>query len=382
MDFSLSEEQEAVRDLATQIFQGSVTVERVKEVEASTERFDRELWRSLADANLLGIALPEAAGGSGLGMTEVVLVLEQLGRVVAPVPYWATVVCGALAIAAHGTDAQRERWLPGVVQGDVLLTAALAEPGVNDVLRSGVRATPAGDGWTLDGSKPSVPIGHLADAMLVPATLPAESGPGEIAVFVVERGAAGLTNEVATTTDRSLVAHVTFDGTPAEALGDPAAGQATLEALLDRALLGLAAIQVGVCEEAVRMAAEYTSTREQFGRPLSTFQGAQLKAADGYIGTEAIRVTTLQAAWKLDVGRDASTDVLVAKWWASEAGQHVVHITQHLHGGMGADIDYPVHRYFLWGKQIEDTLGGASATLAHLGARIADNPIAHAGASA
>ena len=365
MDFKLSEEQEAVRGLAEQIFQGSASVERVKEVEAGDDRFDRDLWRALADANLLGIALPDDVGGSGLGAIETVLVLEQQGRVVAPVPYWATIVCGALPIAAHGTPAQRERWLPGVVRGEIILSAALSEAGVNDALRPGVRATADGDAWRLDGRKPSVPIGHLADAVLVPA-----STPDGVAVFLVERGAA--TAEVAVTTDRSLVAHLTFDGTPAEVLGDAPAGERTLAWMLDRALLGLAAIQIGVCEEAVRLAAEYTSNRIQFGKPLASFQGAQLKAADGYIGTEAIRVTTLQAAWKLDVGREASDDVLVAKWWASEAGQQVVHITQHLHGGMGADIDYPVHRYFLWGKQIEDTLGGASATLARLGARIAE----------
>jgi acyl-CoA dehydrogenase len=142
--------------------------------------------------------------------------------------------------------------------------------------------------------------------------------------------------------------------------------------MLDRALLGLAALQVGVCEEALRLAAEYTSQRVQFGKPLSSFQGAQMRAADAFIDVECIRVTVLQAAWKLDAGRDASSDVMVAKWWASEAGQHAVHNTQHLHGGMGADIDYPVHRYFLWGKQIEDTLGGASAQLARLGSMIAE----------
>ncbi len=129
--------------------------------------------------------------------------------------------------------------------------------------------------------------------------------------------------------------------------------------MFDLALLGLCAIQVGVCEAATEQAAAYTSQREQFGKPLSTFQGVQLRAADAYIDTEAIRVTTMQAAWKLDAGLPAHADVLVAKWWAAEAGQHAVHNTQHLHGGMGADIDYPIHRYFLWGKQIEDTLGGA-----------------------
>jgi acyl-CoA dehydrogenase len=367
VNFDLSEEQQAVRDLAAQIFEGHASVERVKAVEASDERVDRELWRALADANLLGIAVPEEHGGSGLGVVEACLVLEQQGRVAAPVPYWATVLCGALPIAAHGTASQRARWLPDVVRGDTVLTAALAEAGANDPLVPTVVAEPDGDGFRLDGYKPSVPQAAVASAVLVPATGP--DGPG---VFLVEAGAAGLSSEIATTTDRSLVAHLTFAGVPAECLGEPATGVRTLGRLLDVALVGLCALQVGVCEAAVRMAAEYTSNRTQFGRPLATFQGAQLKAADGYIGTEAIRVTMLHAAWKLDAGRDASTDVMVAKWWASEAGQEVVHITQHLHGGMGADIDYPVHRYFLWGKQIEDTLGGSSAQLARLGKALAE----------
>jgi 3-oxocholest-4-en-26-oyl-CoA dehydrogenase beta subunit len=362
VNFALSEEQTAVRELAEQIFQGSSPPDRVKEIEAGDDRIDRELWKALADANLLGIALPEAVGGSGLGAVETALVLEQQGRVVAPVPYWATVVLGALPIARFGSDDQRAKWLPGVIAGDTFLTAALAEPGVNASLTPGVRATEQGGGWVLDGMKPSVPAAHVAHAVLVPAQTDAGA-----AVFVVEAGAAGLTAEIAETTDRSLVAHLTFDGVSAESLGELSAGEQALESLFDLALLGLCAIQVGVCEAATEQAAAYTSQREQFGKPLSTFQGVQLRAADAYIDTEAIRVTTMQAAWKLDQGLPAHADVLVAKWWAAEAGQHAVHNTQHLHGGMGADIDYPVHRYFLWGKQIEDTLGGAAATLAHLG---------------
>jgi 3-oxocholest-4-en-26-oyl-CoA dehydrogenase beta subunit len=141
--------------------------------------------------------------------------------------------------------------------------------------------------------------------------------------------------------------------------------------MLERARTGLCALQLGVTEEAVRRAAAYLSERHQFGRPLSTFQGTMLRAADAYIDTEAIRVTTWQAAWRLDTGRAAAEAVAVAKWWASEAGQRVVHSTQHLHGGLGADIEYPIHRYFLWGKQIELMLEGPSAQLARLGASIA-----------
>src|SRR5438132_10400931 len=144
MDFSLSEEQQAVRDLAAQIFDGRATVARVKEVEATSDRIDRDLWRQLADANLLGIALPEEAGGSGLGMVELCLLLEEQGRRVAPVPLWAALILGALPLAEFGSPAQRAAWLPGVVAGEVILTAALDEAVAADPRRPAVSASADG----------------------------------------------------------------------------------------------------------------------------------------------------------------------------------------------------------------------------------------------
>ncbi len=366
MDFSLSDEQVAVRDLAEQIFQTAATVDTVKAVEATDDRVDQTLWQALADANLLGVCLPEDVGGSGLGFLECCLLLEQQGRVVAPVPCWATLVLGALPIAEFGTAAQRQAWLPGVIAGTTVLTAALAEPGVNDPLRPSVHARRDGPTWRLDGRKVAVPAAHVAAQVLVPAAT--DDG---VAVFLVDPHGPGAHLERALTTNREVHPHLLLDGTPGEPLGAPEAGARILTGMTERALLGLCALQVGVCEAAVRLAADYTSQRVQFGKPLSTFQGVALRAADGYILTEAIRVTMQQAAWRLDAGRDAAADVLVAKWWASDGGQRVVHLAQHLHGGLGADIDYPVHRYFLWGKQIEDTLGGASAQLARLGEALA-----------
>lgn len=366
MNFDFTEEQEAVRDLAAQIFAGHATVERVKAAEVSDDRVDRELWKALAAANLLGIALPDDVGGSGFGVIELCLLLEQQGRVVAPVPLWPTLILGAPAIAEFGSPEQRDRWLPGVANGETLLTAALSEPGANDPTGSSVTASPDGATWRLEGSKPSVPAGHVADCVLVPARVAEDAGT--IGVFLVEPASSGVGVERAITTNRELVTHLTFDGAHGDLL---ATGANALGWMLDRALVGLCAMQVGVAEAALSMAADYSSNRYQFGKPLSTFQGVALKAADAYIDTEAMRVTMWQAAWKLAEGRDATADVLVAKWWASEGGQRVVHTTQHLHGGLGADVDYPIHRYFLWGKQIEDTLGGASATLARLGSVLA-----------
>jgi acyl-CoA dehydrogenase len=338
MDFSFDETQDAVRDLAAQIFQGQGSVERVKEVEASDERFDRALWGELAKADLLGLCLPEQVGGGGLGMVELALVLREQGRVVAPVPLVTTVVA-AMALGDH-------ELVPGVIAGDVVLSLAV------DHHPSAPRPTVSGD--RLTGRVLSVPYGHVADGVLV-AT--------DAGVYLVDPSAAE--RQVAVATDRTKVAHLTFESTPGERL-DVGEGF-----LLDRYRTGLAAIQVGVCEAALKMTAAYTSTRQQFGRPLSTNQGVALRAADAFIDIRAIDATLWQAAWRLDEGLDATKAAMVAKWWASDGGQRVVHATQHLHGGMGADVDYPVHRYFLWGKTIEQTLGGPALQLADLGKELA-----------
>jgi alkylation response protein AidB-like acyl-CoA dehydrogenase len=367
MDFSLSEEQRAVGELAAQILAGHATPERVREVEASRDRFDRELWRELARANLLGISLPEPVGGSGLGIVESCLLLEQQGRRVAPVPLLATLVSAASTIAEHGSRELAHRWLPGVVSGEVVLTAALAERGENDPLRPGATATRDRGSWRLDGSKIAVPAAHVASRVLVPAR--AEEGIG---VFVVDPAGEGVSLERVETTDRQVQCNLVLSGAPADGVvADPARGEPVVGWMVERTMVGLCALQVGVAEEALRMAAAYTSERRQFGRPLATNQGVALRAADAYIDVEAMRATMWQAAWRLSAGLEASREIMAAKWWASEAGQRVVHTTQHLHGGLGADVDYPVHRYFLWGKQIEVTLGGASYQLARLGERIA-----------
>lgn len=343
MDFTFSEEQEAAGALAEQIFQARGTVERVKALEASPERFDRDLWGELASANLLGLSLPDDVGGSGFGVVELCLVLEQQGRVVMPVPLLATVTT-AMAVAEFGTAEQRKAWLPGVAEGDVVLTAALEPGGV------------------------SVPAAHVADRIAVPL------GDGRLGL--VDPNGAGVALAVAETTNRDLAGHLTVGAdADVEPLGGDDASSSAEQWLRDRWLVGLCALQVGVTAAALRLAADYTSSRTQFGKPLSTFQGVAIKAADAYIAIEAMRVTMLQAAWRLDEGRDAREEVLVAKWWAAEGGHRVVHITQHLHGGIGADIDYPVHRYFLWGKQLEVALGGAGETLSRLGAALASRPL-------
>jgi acyl-CoA dehydrogenase len=349
---TLTEEQQELAELATAAFGRNGSADQIAAAEDSADGFDRALWADLADAGLLGVAVPEAYDGLGFGPIEVALVCEQLGAHVTPVPLIPTLVTAQL-LAAHGSDAQRKAWLPGIAAGEVV--AAIAP------LQSVATATY--DDGRLSGRLVGVAWAHSADLLLVPV--------GD-AVVAFAPSADGVTAQRGTTTAREIALDLDLNTVAAERIGESGAA----EWLRQRWFASLASTAAGVADGAVRLTASYTSEREQFGKPLSTFQSVALKAADAYLDATAIRAAARQAAWKLDSAPDARLEVLTAAWWAAEAGQHAVHITQHLHGGMGADITYPVHRYFLWGKQIELLLGGASSLLAELGEALEGYPAA------
>jgi alkylation response protein AidB-like acyl-CoA dehydrogenase len=283
-------------------------------------------------------------------------------------------VLGALPIAQFGTDAQRKQYLPGVVAGDTVLTAALVETGTV-ALHPTATAKVDGDGWRLDGVKTCVPAGFIADRILVPA---AGDDDGGLVVLIVDPNSSGVTRERQDTTSGIPQARLELDGVRVEAsdvLGDGESGVEIVDWIVERTTAAMRSIATGVCEQALQMTAEYTKTREQFDRPIATFQAVGQRAADAYIDTEAVRLTALQAAWRLEEGLPATAEVAVAKFWAADGGQRVVHAAQHLHGGIGVDRDYPLHRYFLWAKELELTLGGATPQLLKLGAILAAEPV-------
>lgn len=362
MQFDFSEDHASISELARQIFATRTDTTVLQSIERSGG-FDAELWSALAGADLLTIAVPEAAGGAGMGMLGLVALLEQQGRRVAAVPVWATVAGAALPLAEFGSDAQKQEWLPGLLDGSQLVTGAFDVAGGADIP---VRAEAAGDGWSLTGEIAAVPAAEQAAAFLTPVRLP----DGGVAVVIVRTGADGVALTPVDVTDHQSHAAVTLTGAAVPA-GDvlPGDGAQILAWTLRRARVALAALGAGVCAEALAMTAKYVSERVQFGRPLSTNQAVSVRAADTHLDAESIRLTTLRAAWLLDEGREDEAEAasLVAKWWASRGGLRAVHATQHLHGGIGADIDYPIHRYFIWGRQIAFTLGSAAAVAAELG---------------
>ena len=350
MDFRLTDDLHELQGLARKMFADLATTDRVRAVETTDTRLDDVLWAELGQAGLLGLALPEEHDGAGLGLDAVCVVLEEQGRRVAPVPLWSHTV-GALVVARHGAPDVLARLLPRLVDGTGRITLALEEFDDAHPASPDCVATASGQSWLLTGTKAVVPTPLGADHVLVSATT--SDGPG---LFLVANH--GLTWEAAETTSLDIAGHLVLDETPAERIGDASA----LGDVIRWSTLALAAVQVGVAEGAMRLAADYVTAREQFSRPLGSFQAVQHQLADCWIDVDAMRLTLWQA---LADGTDRSA--LVAKWWCDQAGLDVVHRVQHLHGGIGVDVDYPVHRHFLWGKQISSTLGGSASALADLG---------------
>jgi alkylation response protein AidB-like acyl-CoA dehydrogenase len=333
---------------------------------------DERLWQTLAGANLLGLAISEEYGGSGLGFVEVCLLLEECGRAAAAVPLLPSVVLAGMTIGQFGDEEQRAQWLPALAEGRLVATAALVEAGADPAAPATSARPGGGGGWVLDGMKTCVPAGTIAGLILVPARLPG----GETAVFALEPTASGLAMTALETTTGVPEAHLdlTEVEVPASArLGGSSSGD-VLHWTLQRATVGLCALMSGTCQEAVRLTGEYVRTREQFGHPLATFQAVGQRAADAYVDTEAVRLTALQAAWRLATGRPSEAEVAIAKFWAADGGQRVVHAAVHLHGGVGVDRSYPLHHYFLAAKQLELSLGGATPSLLRLGALMAEEP--------
>jgi alkylation response protein AidB-like acyl-CoA dehydrogenase len=365
MDFDLTDEQEATAEAATKLLADKSTPEALRALEQRDDlRFDRDLWSAMAGAGLLGIAVPEEHGGAGLGLLELCLVLQEVGRRTAAVPALAVLAFGGLPIARYGTPEQQARILPGMAAGTLLPVAALVEP-LADPLVPTTTAKPDGDGWVLEGTKTNVLAGLIADLFVMPA-----STPDGIGLFLVPGDAEGVTRTRQETTSGTPDALLSLEGVrvgAGDVLGEVDAGGSALRSTVEDATVAACAVMAGLCAEAVRITGEYTTSREQFGRPIATFQAVGQRAADAYVDSHAIRLTMLQAAWRLSAGYPAAREVAVAKYWASAGGQRVVHAASHLHGGVGVDRDYPLHRYFLLAKELELTLGGGTRQLVNLG---------------
>lgn len=345
MDFTIPEDVASLAGLTRQVLEREVTPEML----GKADGFDPSLWAWLASAGILSASLPPSAGGDGLGLLGHCAVLTEIGRAVAPAPYLASIVAGACAIDQFGSPAQRRLWAAPAGRGELVLAVAVdSGDSVTAELSSGR--------WVLSGAVSGVEAAGRADLFLVPAGS---------SVFLVQPGDAGVSVVAQQLVDGGGSGLVTLDGVSLEP--DRLLGVAS-DWLVSRVLVGLCAQQLGVLEAALDLTASYVRSREAFGRPIGAFQAVSQRLADAWINVEALRLTMWQAAWRVSSGLPSDAEVAIAKYWAAEAGHHVAHTAVHLHGGVGIDVSYPLHRYFTAAKRLEFALGGATAQLRRLGA--------------
>jgi 3-oxocholest-4-en-26-oyl-CoA dehydrogenase beta subunit len=291
-------------------------------------------------------------------------VLVALGHQLAAVPYLDSVVLAAGALARFGSEELQHNWGTPAVSGEKILTVALD----GEMGEGPVQATCAGDGYRLTGTRTQIGFGPVADAFLVPAQT--DSGA---AVFLVAPDDPGVTVTALQTTGLGSAGHLTLDGT--EVGGSRKVGGAEAVVWLETlATLGRSAFQLGVLERGLQMTAEYARTREQFDRPIGSFQAVGQRLADGYIDVKGLRLTLTQAAWRVSEDLPADIDVASAAFWAADAGHRVAHTIVHVHGGVGVDTDHLAHRYFLAAKETEFALGGATGQLRRIGRELAETP--------
>ncbi len=364
MDFTTTEAANDLGGLVDTIVDSVCTPEHQRELDGLDQRFDRDLWRKLIEADILSSASATSLGGDGFGALEQIAILVALGHQLAAVPYLESVVLGAGALARFGSDELQQGWGVPAVNGEKILTVALD----GEMGEGPVQAVTAGGGYRLTGSRTQVGFGPVADAFLVPA----ETDTGTV-VFLVAADDPGVTVTALETTGLGTVGHLTLEGTEVD--GTRQVGSAEVVTWLGTlATLGRAAVQLGVLERGLQMTAEYAREREQFDRPIGSFQAVSQRLADGYIDVKGLRLTLTQAAWKVSEDIAADIDVASAAFWAADAGHRVAHTIVHVHGGVGVDTDHPAHRYFLAAKETEFALGGATGQLRRIGRELAETP--------
>ena len=376
MDFTFSEEQQAAAEAAAGVF-ADVVPDSVPSPADTTgavaEDFDRALWTRLAEADLLSLLLDEEYGGAGLDAIALCLLLRESAKVLARVPLLESSAAAA-AVQAFGSKELRSGLLARAARGELVLTVAAHGRTGHDPAELAVTARRDGDRWLLDGVQTAVPWAFNADLVVVPAHTDADRSV--LALVALDRDGVVLAEQLSTTGER--LAELRLESVPI-AVVDVIDADGAWEWLRDLLTAGTCALALGLGTAVLRMTAEYTGKREQFGFPVATFQAVAVQAADRYIDLRAMEATLWQAAWRIASGAPgalpAAADLAVAKIWAAEGVRRVVQTAQHLHGGFGADTDYPLHRYHAWAKHLELSLGPAAAHEEALGDLLAAHPL-------
>jgi alkylation response protein AidB-like acyl-CoA dehydrogenase len=367
MDIGFSEEQELLRDSARKFLDVACTTRFVRERMATPEAVTPEFWSQLAEQGWLGINFSEDDGGSGLGLTDLVVLMEEMGRAVMPGPYLATALLGGAAIREAGSPGQRQEYLPRIAAGELRATLASTEPNARwDASGITMTAQPMRGGFTLSGSKLFVPDAHLADILVVAArTRDGSTMEDGVSLFVVPKEAAGLGVTLMPSIDETRkLCEVRFANVavPQTALlGELHNGWPALARVYDGAAVALSAEICGGAQRVLEMTVDYAKLREAFGKPIGSYQGVKHKCADMLVEVENAKSLTYYAAWAVDEKQpDAKLAVSMAKSYASDASRKVSNAGIQLHGGIGMTWEHDLHLYMKRAKASEVAFGDAT----------------------
>jgi alkylation response protein AidB-like acyl-CoA dehydrogenase len=381
MNLGISTEQRELRESVRRFLTERAPLTKVRELMETADGTDPDVWRQAsAQLGLPGIAIPEEYGGAGFSFAEQAIVLEELGAALFTGPYLASAVLAATALLASDDEEAKKDLLPGIAAGETIATLAFTEDGGSwDPASIRLTATgnagpknagPKNDGsWRLDGHKSFVLDGHAADLILVVA---ATETDGQLSLFAVTSAADGLTRRALPTLDQTRkLARLTFHRTPARLVGEPGAARAVLDHVLDVAAVALAAEQLGGAQRALDMAVAYAKVRQQFGRPIGSFQAIKHRCADLLLEVESLRSAVGYAAAAVAAG-SAELPVLapLLKAYASDVYSHVAGENIQIHGGIGFTWEHDAHLYLKRAKASELFLGDASYHRERLATRI------------
>ncbi len=366
MDFGFSEEQEMLRKSARDFLTKECPMTYVRRMMDDDRGFTDDHWRKMAELGWMGLILPEAQGGAGLTFVDLVVVLEEMGRVVLPGPYFATVILGGVVLAEGGTAAQQGEFLPKLAAGELRATLAQLEPsGRWDADGIQLEAKAAGGGYVLSGTKLFVPDAHTADLLIVAGRAPGSAGRDGLSLFLVDARAKGVTTTLLKTMDQTRkLCEVVLDGVPVaeeRVLGTVGQGWGLLERVVDRGKVAMCGEMCGGAQKVLEMSVDYAKVREQFGKPIGSFQAIQHKCANMLVEVESSKSATYYAAWAVanDVP-EAPLAAAMAKAYCSDAYRHTGGEGIQIHGGIGFTWEHDMHIYFKRAKSSEVTFGDAT----------------------
>ena len=367
MNFGFNDEQELLRSTARKFFENECASETVRKLMDGPEGMTPDLWKKLAEQGWLGLIVPDEWGGMGLGIVDLVVLMEEMGRAVVPGPFFSTVLLGGLAILDAGSEAQKKAWLSRLSSGDAKAALAWMEPSAELGARGiTLPATAKAGGYSLDGTKLFVQDAHTADVIVVAARTASGKTPEEgVSLFLVPRGTPGLSVTLLPTMDQTRkLCEVTLKGVTVGAdalMGTAGAGWTPLGRVLDRATVALCAEMCGGAQKVLDMTVEYAKIRQAFGRPIGSYQGVKHRAADMLVDVENSKSITYYAAWAMDEGvAEGPLAVSMAKAYVSDAYRRVSGAGIQLHGGIGFTWEHDLHLYFKRAKGSEFTFGDAT----------------------